>query len=204
MPEAMLRARAPGKINLSLRVGPLRADGRHELVTLIESLSLADELTLSVAAAAAGGDGLADEIVCAAVDRENLAATALAHFRAQTGWSGPRLRLEIEKRVPVAAGMGGGSADAAAALRLALAVSGVAPGPWLMQLAAGLGADVPSQLEPGPVLATGAGDVVEPLAPLEPHGVLVLPPRGSLSTAAVYAEADRLGLGRSVQRAPRR
>ena len=78
----------------------------------------------------------------------------------ERGWAGPPVMIRIVKRIPIAAGMGGGSADAAAALRLAVAIA-----PWgageLDALAATLGADVPSQLIPGLVLGTGAGDLVE-------------------------------------------
>jgi hypothetical protein len=111
-----LRERAPGKVNLSLFIGPTRAsDGRHELVSVMQSVTLADDHTLEPAPDGAG----ADEVVCPGVDGDNLALDALRAFRAATGWDAPPQRLTIAKRVPVAAGMGGGSGDAAAALRLA-------------------------------------------------------------------------------------
>src|SRR5918996_2721532 len=103
----MFASFAPGKVNLSLFVGAPRADGLHPLVSVVQSVSLADELTLRPA------DGDEDEVVCPGVDGPNLAARALALFREATGWDGPPQRLEISKRVPVAAGMGGGSSDAA-------------------------------------------------------------------------------------------
>jgi len=204
-----LTALAPGKTNLCLFLGPTRADGLHELVSVIEPLSLADELTLEplpggapLAAAVGAGDmGCAageDEVVCAGVDGPNLAGEALAAFRAASGWEGPPLRLTIAKHVPVAAGMGGGSGDAAAALRLVARAAGrAADDPLLMQLAPRLGADVPSQVVPGPVLIGGAGEDVRPLAPLPAHGVLVLPSPHALATPDVFREADRLGLGRT-------
>ena len=205
-----LRALAPGKTNLCLFLGPTRADGLHELVTLIEPLSLADELTLEplpdasgVAAAVGVGDGGcavgADEVVCPGVAGPNLAGEALAAYRAASGWDGPPQRLTIRKRVPVAAGMGGGSGDAAAALRLAAHAAGRAEEPELLALLAPrLGADVPSQLAPGLVLVGGAGEDVEPALPRTPHGVLVLPSAHRLSTPDVFREADRLGLQRSA------
>lgn len=202
-----LHALAPGKTNLCLLLGGTRADGLHELVSVIEPLSLADELTLeplpggALAPAAVGvGDmgceGGADEVVCAGVEGPNLAGEALAAFRAASGWEGPPLRLTIVKRVPVAAGMGGGSGDAAAALRLIAHAAGRSGEPLLAQLAPRLGADVPSQIAPGPVLVGGAGEDVAPLAPLAPHGVLVLPSPHALATPDVFREADRLGLAR--------
>jgi 4-diphosphocytidyl-2-C-methyl-D-erythritol kinase len=192
------RALAPAKVNLGLFVGGARAsDGKHELVTVMQSISLADELTLEPASSAARGD----EVLCPGVPgppEENLAAAALRAFRASTGWDAPPMRLTIAKRIPVAAGLGGGSADAAATLRLASHASGVSDERLLRRLAGELGADVPAQICPGRWLAGGAGeDLAELPAPSAPFGVLVLPLAAALSTAAVYAEADRLGPARA-------
>ena len=184
---SVLRARAPGKVNLCLFVGEPREDGLHPLVSVVQALSLADELTLEPG-------GAADEVVCPGVEGPNLAARALALFREATGWDAPPQRLTIEKRIPVAAGMGGGSSDAAATLRLAAHASGRPVPP---ELAPQLGADVASLLQPGRVLMTGAGEHVEPLAPPPPLGVLVLPVEAELATPAVYREADRLARVRS-------
>lgn len=186
-----LRARAPGKVNLALFLGRGRdrPDGRHALVTLIESVSLADELTLTLRA-----DG-EDAVVCPGVEGRNLAGDALAALRA-AGWDAPPVRIEIAKRVPVAAGMGGGSADAAATLRLAGAVARPGPETDVLEIAAALGADVPSQLEPGVWLGHGAGEAGGTVPALAPHTLVVVPSAAALSTAAVYREADRLGLGR--------
>jgi 4-diphosphocytidyl-2-C-methyl-D-erythritol kinase len=189
----VLRARAPGKVNLCLFVGEPRADGLHPLVSVVQALSLADELTLAPAPAGASED----EVVCPGVEGPNLAARALALYREATGWDAPPQRLTIEKRLPVAAGMGGGSADAAAALRLAAHAAGRPGDPRAAALAPRLGADVASLLRPGRVLMTGAGEHVEPLSPPPPLGVLVLPVEAELSTPAVYGEADRLALVRS-------
>ena len=93
--------------------------------------------------------------------------------------------------------MGGGSGDAAATLRLVFARAGLVDEALELELATGLGADVPGQLRPGRVLATGAGERVRRLEDPEPFGVLVLPSRAQLSTAAVYAQADRMGLSRA-------
>jgi 4-diphosphocytidyl-2-C-methyl-D-erythritol kinase len=178
-------------VNLSLALGPVRPDGRHELATIVQAISLADEVRLEPG-------GAQDEVVCPGVDGENLAAAALAAYREATGWTGPPVRVTIDKQVPVAAGMGGGSSDAAATLRLAAAAASDASPADLFALAAGLGSDVPALLEPGLVLASGAGEQVRRLDPLSPFGVLVLPSPHRLSTADVYREADRLGLPRSA------
>ena len=177
---------APGKVNLCLFVGRPRADGLHPLVSIVQPVSLADELVLEPAER--------DEVVCPGVDGPNLAARALALFRETAGWDAP-VRITITKRVPVAAGMGGGSSDAAATLRLAAAAAGV---PVPRELAPRLGSDVPALLEPGRTLVTGAGEQVEPLAegPLgeEPRGLVILRSAHAISTADVYREADRLGV----------
>jgi 4-diphosphocytidyl-2-C-methyl-D-erythritol kinase len=176
---------APAKLNLCLYLGPRREDGLHELCSLFEPLVLADLIEVFEAEA--------DEVICAGVDGENLAARALAGLRAH-GWKRGPLRVEIEKRVPVAAGLGGGSADAAAVLRLARGEVEDLPA-----LAAELGADVPSQLVPSPALVRGAGELIEPLPAPPAHAAVLLPDGGGLSTADVFAEADRLGLGRSAE-----
>lgn len=115
-----------------------------------------------------------------------------------TGWDGPPVRLEIDKRIPVAGGMGGGSADAAATLRLAGEASGLADRRLLEEIAATLGSDVASQVDGGLVLATGEGSRLRPLNMSLPYSVVVLPVDARLSTADVYAEADRLGLARDT------
>jgi 4-diphosphocytidyl-2-C-methyl-D-erythritol kinase len=176
---------APAKLNLGLYLGRARPDGLHELCSLFEPLALADLLRIEEAER--------DEVVCPGVEGENLAARALAALR-ERGWDAPPLRIEIEKRTPVAAGLGGGSADAAAVLRLAEGQVGD-----LMGLAAVLGADVPSQLRPSLSLVRGAGERVEPLPAPREHAVLLLPGGGGLSTKDVFDEADRLGLGRAEE-----
>ena len=182
-----MQIRAPAKLNLCLFLGRRRADGLHELCSLFEPLALADSLEVEEAER--------DEVLCEGVEGENLAATALSALRAE-GWERAPLRIEIAKRIPVAAGLGGGSADAAAVLRLA--AGEVAE---LERLATGLGADVPSQLAPSLALVRGAGEHVARLPDPQSHAVVLLPGGGGLATGDVFAEADRLGLGRGRRRA---
>jgi 4-diphosphocytidyl-2-C-methyl-D-erythritol kinase len=175
---------AHAKLNLCLFLGPRREDGLHELCSLFEPLALFDPIEVVEAER--------DEVICEEVDGENLAAVALHGLR-ERGWDGAPLRIEIAKRIPVAAGLGGGSADAAAVLRLS---AGEVPG--LEELAAEIGADVPSQLDPSLALVRGAGERVARLPDPSSHAVVLLPGGGGLPTADVFAEADRLGLGRDA------
>lgn len=182
-------ARAPGKVNLCLFLGPVRPDGRHELVTLFESVSLADEISVEVADR--------DEVICPGVEGPNLVSTAIAGLRAR-GWDAPPVRVVIRKEIPVAGGMGGGSADAAAMLRVAGALAPVPDG-VVDAVAAALGSDVPSQVAPGMSIGTGAGEIVERVSARPgAHAFVVVPQAFGLSAAEVYREADRLGLCREV------
>jgi 4-diphosphocytidyl-2-C-methyl-D-erythritol kinase len=179
-----MQTHAPAKLNLCLFLGPRRPDGLHELCSLFEPLALADRIVVE--------DAERDHVLCEGVEGENLAERALAALRRQ-GWDRAPQRIAIEKRIPVAAGLGGGSADAAAVLRL-----GTGEVADLERLAAGLGADVPSQLLPSLAMVRGAGERVARLPSPEPHAVVLLPGDGGLRTAEVFAEADRQGLGRSA------
>jgi 4-diphosphocytidyl-2-C-methyl-D-erythritol kinase len=177
--------RAPAKLNLCLYLGPRRDDGVHELCSLTQALTLSDRIVI--------GEAPVDDVLCPDVDGPNLVERALEGLR-ERGWSRPPLRAEIEKRIPVAAGLGGGSADAAALLRMARdEVAGTE------ELAVELGADVPAQLDPGTALVRGAGERVQPLPEPDGYAVVLIPAPVGLRTAEVYAEADRLGLGRDAQ-----
>jgi 4-diphosphocytidyl-2-C-methyl-D-erythritol kinase len=177
-----LTLRAPAKLNLCLYLGRRRDDGLHELRSLFCPITLSDRIVVS--------DAEVDEVVCPDVEGPNIVEAALAGLRAR-GWSRPPMRVEIEKRIPVAAGLGGGSADAAALLRLARDEVGD-----VGEVAAELGADVPSQLDPTLALVGGAGETVEPLPAPRHFGVILIPDQTGLSTRNVYEEADRMGLGR--------
>lgn len=177
-----MTVRAPAKLNLCLYVGERRDDGLHELRSLFCPLALADRLVIGEA------EGERDELVCPDVAEPNLAAAALAALR-EAGWEHPPVRVEIEKRIPVAAGLGGGSADAAAVLRHLASDRGDLPA-----IAAALGADVPSQLDPRFELVGGAGERVEPLPDPGEFAVVLVPDEDGLATAEVYAEADRIGV----------
>jgi len=178
---------APAKVNLVLRVGPLRADGLHELCSLFASVEVEDRVELHLASE---GE---DVVFCPGVEGENLASRALRLFRqaAPDAELGP-VRVEIDKAIPVAAGLGGGSADAAAVLRGANRLAGhPLSGQDLHALAVRLGSDVPSQLRPGHAIVTGGGELVEPVG-LQAIDLVLLPQEQGLATGEVYGELDRL------------
>ncbi len=186
----MVSVRVPAKVNLFLGVGAPRDDGFHEVTTVLQAVSLYDDVfavpgedvTCTVAGEGAGlvppGDG-------------NLAVAAARLLAERTGVA-PAVALRLDKDIPVAGGMAGGSADAAGALVAcdALWQSG-ATKPQLAELAAELGSDVPFLLSGGTALGVGRGEQLTPvLARGSYHWVFALADRG-LATEKVYAEHDR-------------
>ena len=161
--------RAPAKLTLSLRVTGVRDDGYHLIDAEMVSLELADTLTFS-------SEGSGVTVVGADVE-DTLVARALAAV-------GRSASVVVEKAIPAGAGLGGGSSDAACVLRWA--------GSTDLSMAASLGADVPFCLVGGRARVQGIGEVVSPLPFVEQTFTLLTPPFG-VSSAAVYAEWDRLG-----------
>jgi 4-diphosphocytidyl-2-C-methyl-D-erythritol kinase len=162
---------APAKINLCLRVGPLRDDGFHRLATVFVAIDLRDTIELQPAPATRV-EGFPDTLITRALE-------ALGETR----------RVLLEKRIPVAAGLGGGSSDAAAVLR---ALRGRRPVDELYAIARTLGSDVPFFLSGLEVaLGTGRGDLLQPLPEFpRSFGVLLVPSQERLSAADVYARAQ--------------
>jgi len=185
--SAEVEERAFAKLNLILNVGRRREDGLHPLGSVFASIELHDDVRVQEAEV--------DGVDCAGIDGPNLATAAVAALRSRVPEL-PPLRVQIDKRIPVAAGLGGGSADAAAVLRAANRIAGdpldVAA---LRELGAELGSDVPSQIQPRHALVSGVGEVVEPIE-LPAFAALLVPQDPGLSTADVYAEFDRIGGGR--------
>jgi 4-diphosphocytidyl-2-C-methyl-D-erythritol kinase len=182
----MSTAEAFAKINLGLAVGPVRPDGKHEVVTVLERVGVSDTIALEASPdPEVVVEGFADTVVQAALTAF-VDATESDH-----GWS-----VRIEKRIPVASGLGGGSSDAGTALRLASELSGhPLSDDELRALAATVGADVPFFLQDGARLATGDGsELARVTLPPRIPVVLVLPAGASKeSTAAVYRRFDERG-----------
>jgi 4-diphosphocytidyl-2-C-methyl-D-erythritol kinase len=169
---------APAKINLALVVGPKRPDGRHEIATVLQRISLADRIALEPA----------DELRIEGFSEDTIVQRALEQLAAAAK-TPPKWRVTIDKEIPVAAGVGGGSSDAAAALRLAnWTLRRPLKDTELHELAATLGADIPFFLTTGPQLAEGDGTELQPLRLPQDYWIFLIHPHGERksSTAAVY------------------
>jgi len=205
--------RVPAKVNLQLAVGPLRADGYHDLVTVFHAVSLFDEVTVRPASRTTvrvtGEDAAAVPAGRANLAVQAVAALARAVRPAGRGApagpgaaAGRAVSIEIRKRIPVAAGLAGGSADAAATLVACneLWQAGLS-GPELAGVAAGIGSDVAFSLLGGTAVGLGRGEQLTPaLAAGTYHWVLAFA-AGGLSTAEVYAACDRLRATRAASSA---
>lgn len=196
--------RVPAKINLCLGVGPLRDDGFHALATVYQAVDLHDEVRATmrdddeVTVTVHAELDARDEMVDVPTDGQNLAVQAARHLQALTP-DVVGVDLAIRKAIPVAGGMAGGSADAAAALVACNELWGLGLGrPELDRQAVEIGSDVPFLLHGGTAMGTGRGEEVNPvLARGGYHWVFATADHG-LSTAAVYAEFDRLNAGGQV------
>ena len=187
----------PAKLNLELRVGPLREDGYHSLATVFHAVNLTDDVRVTPARQwGCTVDGPYAAAVPTGTD--NLAVRAVQLLGERFGIE-ELLQIDIDKHIPVAGGMAGGSADAAAALVAADAL-------WslgltradLMTIGAEIGSDVPFAITGGTALGSGRGEVLAPvLTQADFHWVFALQHEG-LSTPRVYAECDRLRTGESV------
>jgi 4-diphosphocytidyl-2-C-methyl-D-erythritol kinase len=184
-----VRLRAFAKVNYALDVLGLRADGYHEVITVMQSISLTDEVELCCAAA--GFDlSLEPEEVEIGPQERNTTYLAWKALQRLTGKELP-VKVTLRKEIPAGAGLGGGSANAAAVLvgldelfGLGLRVD------ELRGIGAGIGADVPFCISGGTALGEGVGEILTPLpAPPAHHLVVAKPPR-SADTAGIYRAYD--------------
>jgi 4-diphosphocytidyl-2-C-methyl-D-erythritol kinase len=203
----IITATAPAKVNLVFEVGPLKANGYHDVNTLFLALDLREEVTVSKALPGTGisifvkGDGLPSRHVAAVpTDSSNLVAKVAVLLAQKIGIETTDIQIDILKRIPVAGGMAGGSADAAAML---VAFNEYAHQEFgttrlsteeLMDVAAELGSDISFCVLGQLALGTGRGEQLQSVTPFpfETHWVLAISPQG-LSTPSVYAKFDELG-----------
>ena len=182
--------KAYAKVNLTLAVGEKRLDGYHEVVSVMQRVSLCDTL-----AAEQTREGIT--LTCSdpalPSGEENLAHRAASLFFRETGIAGGAA-LTLEKRIPSQAGLGGGSSDAASALlALRKLYAPALPDTELETMAAALGSDVPFFIRGGTQLATGRGEVLSPLPPLTDGWFVIVKPTESFSTPAMYRRLDEPG-----------
>jgi len=182
-----IAALSPAKINLLLRVLGKRDDGYHDLYSVMQPISLYDDISIE----AEDGESICVECASGDVpaDRTNLAFRAAELFFERTGLK-KRLRITIEKMIPVGAGLGGGSSNAATVLMaLNTLLKGGLTEAELMEMGASLGSDVPFFMLKGPALATGRGEVLERISLPGCHYILINP-GFQVSTAWVYGNLD--------------
>lgn len=186
-------ATAPAKLNLFLEVLGRRADGYHDLETVMVAVSWADRLTFR--RTTDPGVRLVCDDPSLPVDLKNLAVRGAAAALEGVANAGG-VAVVLEKDVPAGAGMGGGSSDGAAALT---AVNRLLGGPRsvdeLAELAAQIGSDVPFFVRAASAVCRGRGEIVQPFAFDRPLDAVVIKPEFGLGTADVYRSLDRSGLG---------
>jgi 4-diphosphocytidyl-2-C-methyl-D-erythritol kinase len=181
--------RSFAKINLGLRIGPKRDDGFHELVTVYQTIALHDVIRVSVSR----GSGI--EIRCTdprvPTDESNTCYRIVERAMREVQGKG-RVTIDIEKRLPVQGGMGGASSNAVGALlALERTLKKSLPAEKRMEIAAGVGSDLPLFLIGGTVLGVGRGELVYPLADFPKMACVVVTPEVGVSTPKAFAEWDR-------------
>ena len=177
-----MRVASYAKINWSLRITGKRADGYHDLETLFQQISLADELTFT----RADRFSLTCDVHGIPTDDTNLV------LRAARALGAPPLAIELHKRIPAGGGLGGGSSNAAATLRAIDTMFDLRTSPHrLHDLALALGSDVPFFLLGGTAYATGRGEVLSPLPSVAPVPLLLVLPEVSVPTTGAFAAIRR-------------
>jgi 4-diphosphocytidyl-2-C-methyl-D-erythritol kinase len=188
---------ARAKVNLFLRVLGRRADGYHDLESLVLPIDLADRIEVALGsdpgAVAVGVQGRPELTEGVPTDGTNLAVRAAAALAARLGHP-TSVRIRLEKRIPAAGGLGGGSADAAAVLRALndLWAPGLGPAE-LAEVAAEVGSDVPALLAEGPVLVGGRGERVVPVRAGRPLRLVLVTFRRGVSTPEAFGWWDSDG-----------
>ena len=189
----VIKELAPAKINLFLDVTAKRADGFHEIRSIMHSLSLSDEITVRQLS---GGEGSVRLVLDGnrrlPTDSKNLAVRAAREFLGAAAIK-DNIEIKLNKRIPVAAGLGGGSSDAAAVLR---ALNRLYKKPFtekmLLSLAARIGSDVPYCLVGGTAICLGRGEIMTRIASPKPFFAVIASSGERVSTPAAYTELDAL------------
>jgi 4-diphosphocytidyl-2-C-methyl-D-erythritol kinase len=189
---------SPAKVNLFLVITGRRADGFHELVSVVAPLVFGDELTVEMVADAGDNFSLSCDDAAVPADETNLVLRAAQAFREASGWRGS-VAFRLTKRTPIGAGLGGGSSNAVAALRALNTLAGKPLGEEaLAKIAAGLGSDCALFLHERPLVMRGRGEQIERLPAaaerrLRGRRVLLFKPAVGISTAWAYGQMIKTG-----------
>lgn len=180
-----MNRKAHAKINLSLDVVGKRPDGYHLLKMIMQSIELADDISVDLA-------GETIELTCnlpyVPVTEKNIAFKAARAFLKETGLRSG-VRIHIEKRIPVAAGLAGGSTDAGAVLLALNELTGFPLSSYrLQEVGLSLGADVPFTMTGGTALCEGVGEIITPLPDFSGHRILLVKPPFGVSTRQVFGD----------------
>ena len=192
-PVFPISGQAYAKLNISLDVTARRPDGYHDMLMLMQTISICDELTIQPER-----DGLVHAVTSLPYvpgDRRNLAVSAALRFLELVGDPGRGMKIAIRKNIPVGAGMAGGSADAAAVLRtLNRAYGDPLSAGELCAAGEEIGSDVAFCLRGGTALASGRGEILQPLKALPPCAFVVCKPDFSISTPELFRKLDEAKL----------
>ena len=179
--------RTYAKINLTLDVLSKRADGYHDIRSIMQTVSLSDNISVDMEHHGISIYSNARYVPC---DRRSIAYRIAEEFFAYTGIKGGA-RIGLYKNIPVSAGLAGGSGDGAAVLTALDTLYGTyLPDEELFAIGAKVGADIPYCINGGTQLAEGIGDILTPLAPAPVMDILLVKPLQGVSTAEVYSELD--------------
>lgn len=186
-----IKEKAYAKLNLSLDITGRRDDGYHDMVMVMQTVSLADDIT--IIPAEEGKVYAVTDLTYIPGDERNLAVKAAKLYLSSIGREKVGLRIELKKHTPVGAGMGGGSADAAAVLRaLDRMFNHALSREELIKLSGAVGSDVPFCLVGGTMLATGRGEILTPLPTLPDCVFVICKPDFSISTPEFFKKYDKL------------
>ncbi len=188
--ETKVTELACAKVNLTLYVGHRRADGYHDVTSVMQTVSLCDTVTVE---RGGGENRLNCDLPVTEKPEDNLCMRAAAAFGAALGEPVEPVTVTLEKRIPTQAGLGGGSSDAAAVLRAMRTL--FAPhltDEELETIGAALGSDVPFFIRGGTALATGRGERLSPLPTMKSGWLVIVKPEESYSTAAMYRRLDEI------------
>jgi 4-diphosphocytidyl-2-C-methyl-D-erythritol kinase len=201
MPDRLAVATAPGKVNLALQIGPLGSDGYHSVASLYLAVNLRETVSAQLCSTyevKVAGSFDAFELLAVPTDESNIVVKAAKAVTSFAGTPEPlRITFGIDKHVPIAGGMGGGSADGAAALLVANALLDAKIDNFdLLDMAAGLGADVPFAVQGRTAIGSGTGVQLTAVEDVRPVYLVLILDEGGLSTPAVYKKLDELRAAR--------